>query len=132
MRDDLVPGITLTLLLNIGDVPRTAGQPPIPAATLLVGCMERACIEALRPHLLDDEDTASTQICLGDLTPIPMGTRIAAQAELIAVEGCLLRFSVRCYDEGGLIGSGFHERVIINTARSTEALGRRAAALVAA
>ena len=124
MRDDLVPGITLTLMLNTSD-PRMPARPPVPAATFLVGCMEWACIEALRPYLLDDEETAGTQICLGNLTSIPAGTYIAAQAELVDVQDRLLRFCVHCYDEGGLIGSGFHERMVINTAPPADRLHTR-------
>jgi predicted thioesterase len=33
------------------------------------------------------------------------------------VKGCTLRFRVDCYDECGLIGSGFHERMVIDTRR---------------
>jgi fluoroacetyl-CoA thioesterase len=130
MRDDLVPGITLTLFLNTGDLPRPDGQPPIPAATLLVGCMERACIEALRPYLQDNEDTAGTQICLGELTPTPASGRIAAQAELMEVKGSVLRFRVDCYDDGGLIGSGFHERMVISRTPFADLLRGKTAPLL--
>ena len=38
----------------------------------------------------------------------PMGMRVTAQVELVAVEGRKLRFKLECQDEKEIIGTGFH------------------------
>jgi predicted thioesterase len=43
--------------------------------------------------------------------------KITATVELIKVTGRMLRFRVDCYDECDLIGSGIHERTVIDRAR---------------
>jgi fluoroacetyl-CoA thioesterase len=44
----------------------------------------------------------------------PVGMRVTAEVELVAVEGRRLRFRVECRDEAEVIGSGFHERAVID------------------
>ena len=43
----------------------------------------------------------------------PVGMKIKCETELIQIEDRALTFSVRAYDEAGLIGEGEHERFII-------------------
>ncbi|MET0574793.1 MAG: hypothetical protein ABWZ83_02920 [Mesorhizobium sp.] len=43
-----------------------------------------------------------------------------AEIELLLVEGRKLRFKALCYDEAGIIGEGFHERMIIDYDRFME------------
>jgi len=52
--------------------------------------------------------------------------------ELMEVKGRTLRFRVDCYDECGLIGSGFHERSVIDTERFMDKVRKKAARLMAA
>jgi predicted thioesterase len=63
-----------------------------------------------------------------------MSMKIIATAELIEVREETLRFRVDCYDECGLIGSGFHERRAVNPGRFMAKVRRKAgqAALLAA
>jgi len=42
------------------------------------------------------------------------------------MKGRTLRFRVDCYDESGLIGSGFHERTVIDTGRFMEKVRSKA------
>ena len=43
----------------------------------------------------------------------PVGITVWAEAEVTAVEGKKLTFSVQAFDEAGPIGGGTHERFII-------------------
>jgi len=94
-----------------------ADMPEVFATAFLVGFVEWACIEALKPYLLDGQNTVGTHVYLSHVAPTPMGMKVTAQVELVEVKGRTLRFRVDCYDECDLIGSGFHERTVIDTVR---------------
>lgn len=131
MTSTLVPGLTQTVSLQANEGPLVtaftprftalADLPPVFATAFMAGFMEWACIEALKPCLADGQDTVGTQIYLSHVAPAPTGmpmvTKVTARVELVEVKGRSLRFRVDCYDESDLIGSGFHERVVIDTAR---------------
>jgi len=135
MNTDIVPGIipgiahTLSLEVNdrllvtafTPDFPGFADLPPVFGTAFMVGFMEWACIEALRPYLEDGWKTVGTHVYLSHVSPIPLGMpkepKVTANVELLEVKGRTLRFRVDCYDECGLIGSGFHERTVIDAAR---------------
>jgi predicted thioesterase len=47
----------------------------------------------------------------------PVGMEVRAEAEITAVEGRMVTFSVKAFDEKGEIGSGTHKRAIIDVER---------------
>ena len=53
--------------------------------------------------------------------------RVTAQVELVAVEGSKLCFKVECRDEKEIIGTGYHERAVIDPARFLARLEKKAA-----
>jgi len=142
MSTAIVPGITHTLSLEVNDrllvtafMPHFSGfadLPPVFATAFMVGFMEWACIEALKPYLLDGENTVGTHVYLSHVAPTPLGMKVTAQVELVEVKGRTLRFRVDCYDECDLIGSGFHERTVIDTVRFMARVRRKATTLLAA
>jgi fluoroacetyl-CoA thioesterase len=142
MDSTLVPGISHTLSLQVDDsllvtaftshFSGFADLPPVFATAFMVGFMEWACIEALKPYLLDGQNSVGTHVYLSHVAPTPMGMKVTAQVELVEVKGRTLRFRVDCYDECDLIGSGFHERTVIDTARFMDKVRKKATALLAA
>jgi fluoroacetyl-CoA thioesterase len=142
MNNSINPGIAHTLSLHVNDgvlvtafAPRFSDftdLPPVFATAFLVGFMEWACIEALKPYLLDGENTVGTHVYLSHVAPTPMGMKVSAQVELVEVKGRSLRFRVDCYDGRDLIGSGFHERTVIDTARFMDKERRKTTRLLAA
>jgi len=146
MQNAIVPGITHTLSLQVNDhhlvaafAPHFSGLAdlsPVFATAFMVGFMEWACIEALTPYLPDGDKTVGTHVYLSHVAPTPMGmpleTKLTAQVELVEVKGRTLRFRVDCYDACDLIGSGFHERMVIDTVPLRAKLRKKAATLLAA
>jgi fluoroacetyl-CoA thioesterase len=138
----VIPGITHTLSLKVDDrllVTAFAPQfsafahlPPVFATAFMVGFMEWACIEALKPYLPDGENTVGTHVYLSHVAPTPLGMTVTAQVELVEVKGRTLRFRVDCYDDCDLIGSGFHERTVIDTERFMAKVRKKATGLLAA
>jgi fluoroacetyl-CoA thioesterase len=102
------------------------GMPSVFATAFMVAFIEWACIEALRDHLGPDQKTVGTHIDVSHVAATPIGMTVNADVELIAAEGRALRFRVRCSDQAGLIGEGFHERAIIDQAKFLKRVAAKA------
>jgi fluoroacetyl-CoA thioesterase len=92
-------------------------MPPVFATAFMVAFIEATCIEALKPHLAAHQRTVGTHVDVSHIAATPVGMRVTADVELIAVEGRRLRFKVECRDDSEVIGAGFHDRAIIDAAR---------------
>ncbi len=101
-------------------------MPPVFATAFMVAFIEWAAIEALRDHLGPGQKTVGTHIDVSHIAATPIGMTVTAEAEIVAVNGRMLRFRVRCVDETGLIGEGFHERTIIDEAKFMKRLATKA------
>lgn len=89
-------------------------MPPVFATAFMVGFIEWACIEAIRPLLEPGEHSVGTHVNVSHMAATPAGMNVTAFVELIAQEGRKLTFRVTCRDETDIIGEGTHERVVIN------------------
>ncbi len=104
-------------------------MPPVFATAYLVGFVEATCVEALKPYLTDGRMTVGTHIDISHSAATPIGMRVTATVELIAVEGRRLRFRVECRDDAEAIAAGHHDRVLIDPPKfiaRVEAKGRTA------
>lgn len=91
--------------------------PPVFATAFLVAMVEWASVECVRPHLGEGKRTVGTLVELSHLAATPIGMKVTAESELIAIDGRKLRFRATCRDERDLISEGFHERAIIDPER---------------
>jgi fluoroacetyl-CoA thioesterase len=133
--DDLRPGLRRTQAIIVGEsltVPSVsaaftgfADMPPVFATAFMVGFVEWTCVEALRPYLAPHQRTVGTVVDLSHTAATPLGMQVTAEIELVAVEGRRLRFRVECRDEVEAIGSGFHERAVIDGERFLERIRRK-------
>ncbi len=101
-------------------------MPPVFATAFMVAFMEWACIEALADHLGPEQKTVGTHIDVSHVAATPIGMTVTAEVELVAVSGRALRFHVRCRDDAGLIGEGFHERAVIDRVKFMSRLAAKA------
>ena len=102
-------------------------MPPVLATACMVGFVETTCMEALAPYLAPGQKTVGIHVDLSHVAATPVGMRVTARVELVAVEGRKLRFKVECRDEREIIGAGFHERAIIEESRFLARLKVKAA-----
>lgn len=129
MRADLRVGLRHRGVLTVDEgltVPRVSpalpqfdDMPPVFATAYLVGFVEATCIDALAAHLEPGERTVGTHVDLSHCAATPVGMRVTADVELVAIEGRQLRFRVECRDERELIGEGSHHRVVVDARRFT-------------
>lgn len=90
------------------------------ATPCMVALMEGAACEAIAPALEENQTTVGTALNIEHISATPVGLDVRAEAEVVAVEGKVLTFTVKAFDESGEIGHGTHQRVIVNAQRFLE------------
>ena len=87
------------------------------ATPCMVALMEGAACEAIQPALPECQTSVGISLEISHLSATPVGMEVRAIAEVIAVDGKMITFSVAAYDETCKIGEGTHKRCIINSQR---------------
>jgi fluoroacetyl-CoA thioesterase len=98
---------------------KDAVLPPVLATPVVIMVMENAALNAVRQYLDPGESAVGTRIDIGHSAPTPAGAVVVGEAELTRVDGRRLEFAVRAVDDTEEIGSGTHERVVVDVARLT-------------
>lgn len=87
------------------------------ATPCMVALMEGAACEAIESALPEGKTSVGTELSIKHICATPVGMAVRAEAEVTAVEGNAISFSVTAYDEAGKIGEGTHQRYIVSTQR---------------
>ncbi len=87
-------------------------MPDVFATAFMVGFMEWACMEALRPYLDEGERTLGTMINVTHQAATPPGMEVTAHVRCIEVDGKRTVWEIEARDEVDLIGKGTHERFV--------------------
>jgi fluoroacetyl-CoA thioesterase len=126
----LEPGLTATVELLVGENDTAAafssGAVAVLATPRLIGLLEEAAFLAVLPALAEEQTTVGTRVDVRHLAATPIGMRVTASAELVEVDGRMLRFRVHVHDARELVMEGMHERAIINRARFLERVAQKA------
>lgn len=85
------------------------------ATPCMVALMEVAACEAISQTLPETQTTVGTLLNLEHISATPVGLEVRAEAEVTAVEGKCITFSVKAFDESGEIGHGTHQRIIVTS-----------------
>ena len=91
--------------------------PPVLATPIMVLIMENAALNTIRDYLEADEAAVGTQVNVKHLAATPVGQRVVAEAEVIEVDGRRIEFKVSARDETEEIGTGTHQRMVVNVGR---------------
>ena len=94
-----------------------SGLVPVFATPYMIALMENAAVNAVQAGLEEGQGTVGTKLEVTHDAATPIGLKVWAEAELTAVEGKKLTFTVKAFDEAGPIGGGTHERFIITVDR---------------
>ncbi len=89
-------------------------MPEVFATGYMVGFMEWACMEALKPFMEEGERTVGTMINVTHEAATPAGMEVTAKVRLIEVDGKRTVWEIEARDEVEVIGRGTHERFAIN------------------
>ena len=102
-----------------------SGLVPVFGTPYMIALMENAAVNALAPYMAPGEGSVGTRLEVSHDAATPVGMKVWAQAEVTAVEGRRITFSVSAFDEAGPIGAGIHQRFVIDVARFLDKSQRR-------
>ncbi len=94
-----------------------SGTLDVLATPAMIALMERTAWESVQGQLDDGYCTVGTALHVQHLSATPVGMKVHCESELVGAAGRKLTFTVKAYDEAGLIGEGTHERVIVYSDR---------------
>lgn len=83
------------------------------ATPAMIALMENTAYESVATELEEGSGTVGTALNVKHVAATPVGMKVTCETELIKVDGRALTFSVKAFDEKGLIGEGEHERFIV-------------------
>ena len=90
------------------------------ATPCMVALMEGAACEAIAEALGENQSSVGIALNIDHLSATPVGLEVRAEAEVTAVEGKIVTFSLIAYDEAGKIGEGTHKRCVVSAQRFLE------------
>ena len=90
------------------------------ATPCMVALMEGAACEAIAQCLSDSQTSVGTGLNIEHISATPVGLEVRAEAEVTEVNGKVITFALRAYDEAGEIGKGTHTRVLVNSQKFLE------------
>ena len=90
-----------------------SGLVPVFATPYMIALMENAAVNAVQSQLEEGQGTVGTRLDVSHDAATPIGMKVWAEAEVVAVEGKKITFAISAFDEAGPIGKGTHERFII-------------------
>jgi len=102
---------------HLADSFKDAMLPPVLATPVMIMVMENAALNALKAFLEPGESAVGTRVDIRHLAPTPAGARVTGEARVTKVEGRRIEFEVRARDEREEIGTGTHERMVVDLAR---------------
>ena len=137
MKDSLKPGLTHQFKFKVPPtktVPQLYPEseafqqmPAVLATGYMVGLMEWACIEAIKPHLdWPREQSLGTLVSFSHLAATPPGLTVTVDVRLDKVEGRKLTFLVSAHDGVDRITEGTHERFVIDAAKFNAKVAEKA------
>jgi fluoroacetyl-CoA thioesterase len=136
MKLSLAAGLTHTFSYRVADektVPHVypesdlfRSMPSVFATAYMVGLIEWACMEAMRPHLDAGEQSVGTAIQVSHTAATPPGLTVRIEVTLEHVDGRRLSFRVVAHDDLEPIGEGTHERFVIDRERFDRKLAEKA------
>lgn len=91
-----------------------SGTLDVLATPAMIALIEKTAWESVSPYLEQGQTTVGTALNIKHLAPTPLGMKVRCDTVLTEIDGRKLTFKADVYDEAGLIGSGTHERFIVN------------------
>ena len=85
------------------------------ATPCMAALMEGAACEAIAEALSDDKTSVGIELNIQHTSATPVGMEVSATAEVTAIDGNIITFSLTASDESGEIGTAVHKRAIIST-----------------
>ena len=107
--------LTLTKTVTEDKTARVMGSGTLDvfATPAMIALMEETAYKAVQESLDKGMGSVGTYLDVKHLAATPLGMTVTCEAELCEIDNRRLVFTVKAYDEAGLIGEGRHERFIV-------------------
>ena len=127
---ELAPGIEGVLQRSVEQQHTTRrGDYDIFSTPNLVLLLEEAAIEALAPYLREDQASVGTKVDVAHTAATLLGQTVTATATVTVVDRRRVVFSINGVDDVEEIGSGTHERFIIDVPGFEDRLAKKSSQL---
>lgn len=130
LTSSLRPGLVGRAELVVGTndtAPRVgSGRVAVLATPVMISVIEAAALDAVEHLLEEGKQSLGTHLDVTHVAATPVGMRLTATAELVAVEGRQLTFRVRAEDEVDVVSEGTHSRVVVDVARFDQRVRQKA------
>ena len=85
----------------------------------LAAAMENAALSYIARELPEGKSTVGVKVSVEHTAPTPVGMEVTVRVRVtdISANGKLIDFDMEAYDEAGAIGTGHHQRAIIDIER---------------
>lgn len=90
-----------------------SGTLSVLATPRMIALMEESAYKCIDKYLEAGQSSVGTYLDVKHLAATPVGMEVYAESEVVEVDGRRVVFSVKAYDEKGIIGEGKHERFIV-------------------
>ncbi len=90
-----------------------SGELLVYATPAVIALIEKAAWQSVVFELEEGQGTVGTKLDVSHVTATPVGMKVWCETELTEVDGRRLVFSVKAFDEAGVIAEGTHERFIV-------------------
>jgi fluoroacetyl-CoA thioesterase len=99
--------------------------PPVFSTPYLVLIMENAALNAIKQYLQPGESAVGTHVDVRHLVATPVGREVTGHAEVIRTEGRRIDFRIWATDGAEDIGTGTHERTVVDVTRLIEKMATK-------
>ena len=125
----IVPGLTGTADLVVAPEHTApfvgSGRIAVLATPVMINVIEAAALAAVEHLLPAGYQSLGIHLDVRHVAATPVGLRVTATAEVVAVEGRTISFRVEARDSREPIGGGTHQRVVVSVARFDERVQRK-------
>jgi predicted thioesterase len=102
-----------------------SGKVAVLATPVMINVIEAAALAAVEHLLPAGHQSLGIHLDVRHFAATPVGMRVRATAELVAVDERTLSFKVEARDDTESIGGGSHQRVVVNVARFDQRVQRK-------
>ena len=102
-----------------------SGRIAVLATPVMINLIEAAALAAIEHLLPAGHQSLGIKLDVSHTAATPVGIRVTATAEVLAMEGRTVTFRVEARDEFEPIGGGTHRRIVVSVARFDERVQRK-------
>jgi len=103
----------------------TRGEYKVFSTPSMTQLVESTANQLAAPHLKAGQGQVGIVVTVRHLGPTPMGKKVRAEAELVAIDRRKLSFKVKVFDDVEQVGEAEHERFVIDVDKYIERLRKK-------